>query len=574
MSALTSYRTHFSRSLAALLRRARGPSAKNGWARAIEQVAGDLENLNRSTERDFLAVGEKLAEFRSAARRISSDMAVLTELISGGHGHNASHALDRILEHSRTMHAGMEDSGQALATVRDQAGRLRQAFCGLPNTVSVFRTLCTLTRIETARLGNTSDGFGDLAEEVRPLSESIQASGEGVLEAASQLDRAVQSAILRASGLLAKELRELPPLIATVTDNLQSFVERQQRAREASVRQAAQYEALCAAIDGLVTNVQFHDITRQQVNHVAEVLRQLRPGDGPDARPVLILQSSQLHSAGGVFASAIEGIERDLDSIAARLQGMAETGRALMGVSTQDHTSFFRRMEGCFTTILQAVAACDQAQAEIRSTAGDIAQRVERMRASIAEIRGIEIRIQRIAINATIRAAHIGPGGDPLSVIADGMQRLVSVSGGNTEDAAHALDAIGDAARQLLGGGDAQSGAGEASRHMRQAILEMHSASELGFSRVNQIADLGAGLAAAIVALRGGFSAGSLFAEVVQQSCAALDRVAAELPADDAAQDLAKLAENYTMQTERDVHQQVLQGEFADQPLGENVELF
>ena len=122
----------------------------------------------------------------------------------------------------------MQESSRAaktLARVHDHSCRIRLAFGGLRNTVAVFRTLCTLTRIETSRLGSSGADFGDLAAEVGPLSESIQASGEGVLEASSRLDQCVQSAIRSASDLRVRQLKELGALIAGVVDSLEAFEE-------------------------------------------------------------------------------------------------------------------------------------------------------------------------------------------------------------------------------------------------------------------------------------------------------------------------------------------------------------
>src|SRR5262249_36288265 len=156
-----------------------------------------------STERDFLAVGEKLMEFRGTARQIAADMAALTELISGEHGCHASLALTRILTHSTGMDEGIEQSGQALRQEQNKSNRIRLAFAGLRNTVAVFRTLCTLARIESSRLGSSTE-FGDLAAEVGPLSESIQTSGDGVLEASLRLEQSVQSSIRSGSDLRAR----------------------------------------------------------------------------------------------------------------------------------------------------------------------------------------------------------------------------------------------------------------------------------------------------------------------------------------------------------------------------------
>ena len=56
----------------------KGKSAGSGSVTVIDQVIQELESLNSSTEQDFLAVGEKLAEFRETARRIASEMMELT----------------------------------------------------------------------------------------------------------------------------------------------------------------------------------------------------------------------------------------------------------------------------------------------------------------------------------------------------------------------------------------------------------------------------------------------------------------------------------------------------------------
>jgi len=609
------------RSLAVLRRRPESGPAEGGWGTAVDQVIADLQDLNRSTERDFLAVGENLMEFRTAAREISADIGALNELISGEHGRHASGALTRMLGNFREMDARIEQSGQALAGVHDLSRGIRLAFSGLRNTVRVFRTLCTLTRIETSRLGGSGAGFSGLADEVAPLSESIQLTGEGVMDASSRLDRSLQSAVRSGSEIRARQLRELPALISSVGNSLGTLEERQRRARETTVLQAARNREVCEAIDNLVGSIQFHDITRQQVEHVAHALGELRSEYGgradwaaapPQARAILTLQSSQLSSAERVFASSIGHIERDLEGIAARVQDMAEAGRALMGIQGDDHGSFFLQMEDCFSAILEGVGSCAAAQAEIESTAAGLEETIGGMRDSVARIRGIEIQIQRIAINATIRAAHLGAAGSALDVIAGVMQGLALDSNGHTEDVAGALDAMSDAAGRISGGSvPAESGVlpdtamnsrdQDAAGEMRAALLELHSSGESSFARVMEIAALGSRLAENIGAVRSGFSAGPLFARVVNRARGKLERIGAEArPASSEdgeageARGLENLAKHYTMQMERDVHERVASGGAPPPPepgetaevtqaveeaasaddLGDNVELF
>jgi len=577
----------------------RGP-AENGWETAVDQVVADLQNLNRSTERDFLAVGEKLIEFRSETREIASEIGALNDLIAGQRGRQTSAALSAMLETFRAMDARIQQGSQALAAVRDLSRRVRQAFSGLHDTVRVFRTLCTLTRIETSRLGGDSQGFSNLADEVAPLSESIQSTGGRVVELAARLDRSVEAAVASVSGACERQLRALPALISSVADSLGSLADRQGRARETSVREAARNAETCAAIDDLVAAIQFHDITRQQIEHVAQALGGLRAGGqsrggaAAQARAALSLQSSQLASAERAFMRAVGGIERDLESIRSRAREMADDSQALLGITEDDQHSFFQQMEAALSAILEGVGSGAAAEQELQSTAAGLLGTISQMRGSVAEIRGIEIQIQRMAINATIRAAHIGSAGAALDVISGVMQDLVAKSRRNTEDVAGALEAMGDRARGVAdagGPGDSDPAGG-----MRAALLELHSSSEASFSRVLRIAELSARLAERIGALRGGFSAGRTLAEVVDRARSELERIGAqatpepvEEQAAGAAGGLDDFARRYTMQTEREVHERVAAGVAAGQPepdadqtpesgspddLGDNVELF
>lgn len=571
------------------------------WYQALDRIIRDLDTLNRSTEKDFLAVGQKLMEFRAAARQMSSGMAELSELISGQASREACQSLGSVVERARELDARLEESGVALESVKQLSGQVKRAFSGLPHTVLVFRTLCTLTRIETARLGGAGVDFGNLAEEVQPLSERIQSNGHGVLEAAAWLDQGVQSALERSADLRATELKQLHEIIDRALDNLKSFEEHQERAREASLQQSAQYKEVCQAIDDLVQSVQFHDITRQQVEHVLEALANLRSrhnggrGSGApnDTSAVLTLQGSQLAGAAHVFASSVERIENALANISLRVREMADSIRALMGASGDDRNAFFLEMETSFTSILNTGISCRNAEEEIGATTARLNETIGRMRTSVTEILGTEIQIQRIAINATIRATQLEATGDALGVVASVMQRLAVDSNTSSEDVVKALDSMRRVAHNVAGA--EHPAAVDVLSRLRASIQNLHSSSEQSFRRVEQIAALGSNLAEDISALRGGFSAGRLFAGVAGRALKELEHLGADAvrqfgtvaAASDSA--LENLASQYTMQRERDIHQAVAEGRaltpppapaaadsagMGDDVFGDNIELF
>ena len=179
-----------------------------------------MEELNRLTERDFLTIGERMTGFRAAARQIAADLTLLTELIAGEQNLAASRCLSEILRYTQQLDSRIQRGGDALEEIRELSRRICHCYGGVRNTVSVFRTLCTLTRIETSRLAGASADFGDLAAEVMPLSESIRTSGESVLAVSSRLDESIRQALVRGDGFRRKHAIELPALVAGVTSGL------------------------------------------------------------------------------------------------------------------------------------------------------------------------------------------------------------------------------------------------------------------------------------------------------------------------------------------------------------------
>ena len=227
-------------------------------------------------------------------------------------------------------------------------------------------------------------------------------------------------------------------------------------------------------------------------------------------------------------------------------------------------------------------------------TAAGLEETISSMRASFSRNPGALNRVQRIATNATIRATHIGTAGSALNVIAEVMQRLVIDSNTQTEDVAGTLDAMSDAGRRVSGRSVAGLGTNELIGEMQRALVELHTSSECSFSRVNQIVALGARLADDICAVRNGFSAGLLFAQVVDRARSELALLGVQTAGETLegvegtpTPQLESLAKRYTMQMERDVHESLTGGAamaaapaeasgivLAEGDLGDNVELF
>ena len=351
-------------------------------------------------------------------------------------------------------------------------------------------------------------------------------------------------------------------------------------------------------------SVQFHDITRQQVEHVIEVLRRLcSESDQLGTASVLAMQSSQLARAGDKFTTSVASVAHNLDNIATHVLEMAGESRMLSGLSGDENNSFLLQMERGCSDILAGLSHCAKSEAATRVASDGLAETIGRMCGSLEEIRAIEIQMLGMAMNARIRATHIGAPEDALGVLAGTMQELALESEQRSESLDDVLGSMSQAVTRLSRqGGPAPASEGDSEDgyllEMRTAVDDLTSSNERSFARIAQIIDRGARLSEDLSAARKSFSVGALFAEAVTRARRMLkeigegDQSALLRDGPEALErGLADFARHYTMQSERDVHEGGTKAVVGAEPvaagteqsvsppedieeLGENVEFF
>ena len=578
---------------------------RRDWTDALRLVIADLELLNRTTEQDFMTIGGKLAEFIDEVNQISAE---LTALGDQQRGLSTSQALTHSLESSSQMTARNAGRSGGLAAMRQQVGQLKQTLSGFQTTVSTVRTLSVLTRIETARLGNAGADFGNLADEMNSLAINVQGRIVNAVDIADSLLPPVEEAIQKITAIDEGQLKDLPAIISGALDTLSSMREIEDTATDSTARLGDRYQTVSDAFKKLIVSIQFHDITRQQVEHVIEALRHLcsqseAEHDQRGAAAVLALQSLQLADAGKKFAASVASVTQSLGEIAANVIQMAEESRILSGVSNDEKHSFLLDMERACTAILSSLAHYENAESGTQSVGNFLTETIGRMHGSMEDIQAIEIQMHLMALNAGICAAHIGSQGDALGVIANSMQQRATESSVCSGSLIETLDSIGEGVNRLTGRresvpADEPDSEDASAEEMRLAVAELHSSSERSFAQITQIVVRGARLGDDLSATRTSFTVGSLFANAVSRAQQSLQQIAEKVPTDFApnsrpttASGLTEFAAHYTMQAERDVHDSLAQTSVAVEPvavltevtpsppayseeLGENVEFF
>lgn len=557
------------------------------WLESLAAVRRELADLNQATEQDFLQVGEKLQRFLEVSGQMSEQCSLLVGFLSGAEADQGADDLHSILDRTRAMAGQAETNQVALEQMLTGVGRIVHPLADLNAKMRGFRVMATLIRIEGARLNQAGVDFETLAEDVHKLASDIEENGRTILTASLELRGIVRHAGSGLAEFEARQKAELPRIQQQAGTSLEALRERRGRASDTSQAMAARYGDVRREIGELVMSLQVHDITRQQVEHAATALTTDEAAPARSAAllaRVCALQRAQLNHAKESFLAGVAQVRESLAGISRNVSGMAAEGMDVLGGGAGKEDSFLAEMEQGFAGIRETLAECAESRYALSTVAETVADGVRRMSEFVETIEEIGLRMQRIALNANIKAIRIGEEGAALGAVADAIQRLAADSTDQTQVVALGIREVAEGSGRLSA--ELMESGGDLPRKLEQVIAAFHAADEENRRRLKEIDETGRSFSVELETLCAGIRADTLLADVIGRSCDRLDEIVAAaepLAADDPdaehAQAIQKLEEQYTMHVERAVHEQTTGtsqpvAAAAEGDLGENVELF
>jgi hypothetical protein len=531
----------------------------------LRGVIGDLEQLNRATERDFLAVGGKLVNFLDSSRLLHGEISRLAALAGGEEARNACDTLSRVGLYAEHLRLQARESSAALRTLGQAAERIARGFSTFGNIATSFRVTAILARMEAAHLSTSQQNLKNLADDVRSCSDGIQGRARQVLETAEEFRVRIESTLPAIERFHEVQSRDLPTLLKSVDADLEEFDRRKQESAEVSATLTHAQETVVSELGAIAGAIQFHDITRQQTEHVIAALQKLL-SEHPTANlsasgaSLIRLQKMQLQHAATAFEESTAKIGHDLEAIVIRVAEIATASGS--GTRTGEEDSFWAAMSRRFEAVAKAVSELDILASGTRAVISDLHSTTAGLTTAVDEVRSIELQLSHISINAVISASHIGAQGNSLRVIADSIRELRQESASRTSDACLALDSIRDAIELLRtdreeAAADTTSGAviGE---QLNSSARNLELAQQSAVRSAAEIAVLASNLCADLRKSRANFTIGRRFAETMASCCRVLEQIAIASGHAESADEIQNIVnmteERYTMRAERDVH--------------------
>ena len=587
------------------------------WPGVLREQIDALQNLTTNTEDEFLALGAQFHGFHAQAAEIVGNVQTMMAQVSG----------QQALDASAQLHDLLGRMGRFLADTEQEASRITGAFSHILSLFSavdeplgnfkkinkVLRMLGTATKIESARMGSGAAGFETLANDVAAMSVQVVEKAGTVLEQKRGLTLTLQSALRQISGAEAQQSSTVRETLRQVSRDLLVLDNSNSRCSAAVEMVERMSREMADGISQVVMSMQAHDITRQQIEHVHESLAEVvgqceRPtGDAVAARHVIQeagdiceLQAAQLRHAAVEFTGAVQSIIGSLQQVAGGAAGLSGQIGELMGVADEAGSSFLIEMERSLIFVNTTLAECARINLELARIMEQVAAKVGEIAVFVKEIAYIGGEIELIALNAQIKSARAGVEGAALGVLAEAIQRLSAETGELTGATSRVLLQITSATEELCAGVEAEGGSLKHDvsamvaevESIMQVLREMNvtlGSTSIAMHRV--VDELGDGIRQAV----GSISVHDTIRFVAEQVAGVLAGVVAEAQAlvpsavgGSGTDRLQRLADRYTMQSERLVHARIAGGSSvvasstavgspasADEDgLGDNVELF
>ncbi len=438
------------------------------WRGVLPPAIEILQRMAGTTEDEFLQIGSEIQGFYQRSADITRKSNQLVEVVSGdsvqsltGRLHQMMSDMESYLAEARTRSG---DSCSTLEKVQELLGKLSEPLEGFQKMNKALRMLSISTKIESARLGEMGSGFVNLAMDVEKLSHQVNDKSAAILAHRQLLSGMIDSNLSAVRSSETAQDAKVSSSLRSTASSLQELVSVNERCTQFGATVATISSEVTDNISEVVSSMQMHDMTRQQVEHIVEALERLLldlPDSGTsvddDRRVALIvesgdvceLQEAQLRFASAELYNAVRTILDNLRDVASKQSLMAYETRNVAGVADSSGTSFVDVMSRGMTDITAALASCASADRDMSETMKKVALTIGEIATFVTDIEAIGSEIDLIALNAQIKAAHTGPEGAALGVLAEAIKRLSDEAVRQTDSVAATLKNINNATEHL-----------------------------------------------------------------------------------------------------------------------------
>ncbi|MGD9157152.1 MAG: hypothetical protein PVG39_01975 [Desulfobacteraceae bacterium] len=438
----------------------------------ISELKAPLEMVSAESEPQFVNLGTNLQDIFSGAEGLTSLTRETAMLIDGESNENI---LGNIGEFSRESLAKLnicrEDVENVLPKVETCSANLKLLYdmCPVIRTIAKKLNIVALhISMESSRSRECEEMFNFFVKEIKQLASKVHEISARIRDD-SENARTNQVADF-------SSISERKDILSSLADNAHHSVEENVHYLEDLIKMALKTmrraeihsKKISSLVGEVVVAIQFHDIARQQIEHVIETLDEIRTffnkdisdENSPDenqlnpmakAYTILSLQAEQINQVIREIHDAYKKTKKSFHEIGNEVDVLVS---GMIGLSKNtDDTNYtgnpFQRLISGLDQLEKIMHQGKEMARVIDNNLRMSAETAENLASHLTEMEDISMDLHIKAINALIMSKRLGSEGKTLSVLAEDVTEVSLDSNEFVLDVVKILKAIGGLATNL-----------------------------------------------------------------------------------------------------------------------------
>jgi len=409
----------------------------------FENIINEISSVAGNSENEFLEIGGKLQNYLSTSRELldvsqKAGSSISNEILEEGIA-KLSTLLESFSDKFSNSALEIKYKKENLQNIYKQMEAIINELFGFNKIVKRLKMLGISTKIESARLGTDDNGFYLLAEKVDELSGTISDKAAAIHNKANHLKTEINKTIIDLSGLEIEQTNQSKIILNNTTHSLQIFKNKYSDCISKIDNNISSYTGVSKNISKIVTSIQFHDITRQQMEHVSESTAEIKNGlleidcnTGQDeavdklrtVSNICGLQIEQIKNSLNEFESAVANIKTSLENVENNINDILVETEELLSDSKHSGENILKNVQVELETVSGGLIKSTKIGDELTLSIKSVVTIVNELAAQVREIEEIGSELEIIALNARVKAARTGDNGMALGVIAESIQNL------------------------------------------------------------------------------------------------------------------------------------------------------
>jgi methyl-accepting chemotaxis protein len=433
---------------------------KSELTAACTSIVGQFEPV----EKTFLEIGGALNQLCEDVSDLSGSARTTAEKTTA---HlqievlpKVSHASKSLLDDLNLEQSKIKESLEAIQSISSSLGELHQSVKYLNAVARRVDNIRLYIGIESARSAATRESFASFTEEMQKLGEMVVQTCHSLTEDEERARTEQDQAYLEISNGLIDLINMATEGEGASKQAIESIDDLLTQTATSLVNVSTHSESIGKLIDRIVLALQFQDITRQQLEHVVDAIKDVDSmiqfcSDGQKEETsqiahIIIIQQAHIleavASVGRVRQEISDSFDEAKNEVQLLLDCLPRVCHQEAGLSDQASFGELLQKTDQLLSLQQHVKVLDLRASD---TAKSASQATATLSSHVNDVRRISQDMELRALNAAVKSARLGEDGRTLKILSEEVTKLSAGSKNFVDTTVANLNAITEASTKL-----------------------------------------------------------------------------------------------------------------------------